>query len=214
MRSSMLLCVLAVAGMTGALVAQQLTDSSEDQEEEWTWKDGYKGNIRTRQELDDILVEHKHWVQSEGKSGTSADLIGAKLFGANLSGAELREADLRYAHLSNANLSGAYLSNAKLFGANLSGAELHGYADLREADLRYADLGNANLYVANLREANFEPKVNPETVGIAAARNLELITSSPQPGQCQSLSTPQGFQGRWLRRPRAKDHLCAETETG
>jgi hypothetical protein len=37
-----LLCILAVAGMASALVAQQQTDSTEDQEEEWTWSDSEK----------------------------------------------------------------------------------------------------------------------------------------------------------------------------
>ena len=121
---SILLYALATVGPGTALVAQQTTDSSEDQQEEWTWKDA-KGNIRTRQELDVILAEHKHWVQSEGKSGTRANLRNASLSGANL-----RNVDLR---------------NARLFGADLS-------------------------------EARFEPTVNPEIRGIAAAENLKLIT--------------------------------------
>ena len=54
-----------------ALVAQQTPDGSEDQQEEWTWKDA-KGNIRTRQELDDILAEHSRWVESQGKSGSTS----------------------------------------------------------------------------------------------------------------------------------------------
>ena len=43
--------------------------------------------------------------------------------------------------------------------------------ELSRADLREADLSGADL-----SEARFEPKVNPEIRGIAAARNLELIT--------------------------------------
>ena len=96
---SILLYALATVGPGTALVAQQTTDSSEDQQQEWTWKDA-KGNIRTRQELDDILAEHKHWVQSEQKSGTHAVLSDADL--------------------SDVNLRNAYLSNAKLSGADLS----------------------------------------------------------------------------------------------
>ena len=141
---SILLYALATVGPGTALVAQQTTDSSEDQQEEWTWKDA-KGNIRTRQELDVILAEHKHWVQSEGKSGTRANL-------------------------RNASLSGANLRNVDLSGTNLSGAELI-FADLRNVDLR-----NARLFGADLSEARFEPTVNPEIRGIAAAENLKLIT--------------------------------------
>ena len=201
---SVLPYALAAVGPGTALVAQQTTDSSEDQQEEWTWKDA-KGNIRTRQELDDILAEHKDWVLSEGKSGTRADLSNANLYGANLSNAtlsnarlgnaNLRDANLLEANLSNAYLSEAILSNAHVFHANLSHAWLSGAnlsnaylkdADLRNAmlleanlsnaDLSDADLSGAELPLADLSEAHFEPKVNPEIRGIAAAENLELIT--------------------------------------
>ena len=251
---SILLYALATVGPGTALVAQQTTDGSEGQEEEWTWKDA-KGNIRTRQELDDILAEHKHWIQSVRKSGTAmplrnarlvdanlsnanlpyanlsnADLSDADLRNANLRNADLSNANLRNADLSNANLSGANLSNANLFGANLSNADLIdadligadlidanlSNADLHDANLSDADLigavlfwavlfranlsdadlsdanlhgaylslanlSNANLHGANLSDAFFEPKVNPEIRGIAAARNLELITYSRNP---------------------------------
>ena len=136
---SVLLYALATVGTGTGLVAQQTSDSSEDQQEEWTWKDA-KGNIRTRQELDDILAEHKDWVESEGKSGASADLSFSDLSNAELHDADLSKADLRSANLSNADLSGA------------------------------------ELPLADLSEARFEPKVNPEIKGIAAAENLELIT--------------------------------------
>ena len=252
---SILLCALATVGPGTTLVAQQTTDSSEDQQEEWTWKDA-KGNIRTRQELDEILAEHKHWVQSNGKSGTPADLSNANLRHANLSNANLRnanlsgadlrkamlggailrdanlsdanlsdanlsDANLSKANLFQANLSNAYLSDANLSNANLKGANLRnaylrsanlsnanlGGADLSEAilinadlinanlsganlsnaDLRNVDLRDARLFKANLSEANFEPKVNPEIGGIAAALNLELITYSRSPNALAQL---------------------------
>ena len=212
---SVLLYALATVGTGTALVAQQTTHGSEDQQEEWTWKDA-EGNIRTRQELDDILAEHSRWVESEGKSGTRA-----RLRGADLSNADLGDADLGDANLSNANLSNAYLTNAdlrdanlrdaNLFGANLSGANLSGAnlsdaglsraklsnanlseailynADLFNANLFSADLSNAYLSRANLSEAIFEPKVNPEIRGIAAAENLELITYRRNPNALAQL---------------------------
>ena len=153
-----------------ALVAQQTPDGSEDQQEEWTWKDA-KGNIRTRQELDDILAEHSRWVQSEGKSGTSADLRGANL----------SDARLGYANLSGADLSDADLSGAWLGAADLSDA------DLFYANLRGANLSDANLVEANLRGARFEPNGNPEIRGIAAAENLELITYRLNPNALAQL---------------------------
>ena len=191
---SILLCALATVGSGTTLVAQQTTDGSEDQQEEWTWKDA-EGNIRTRQELDDILAESSHWMESSGKSGTFANLSGAELFQADLNNAKLFNANLSKAtlldaDLSKANLLHADLSNAKLSNANLSQADL-GFADLSNADLFGADLSNANLFGADLSGtylygvdlsgAIFEPKVNPEIRGIAAAENLELITYRRNP---------------------------------
>ena len=87
-----------------------------------------------QEELDEILLAHEKWLESDGKGGVRADL----------SGANLRNADLRNADLSNANLSYANLRNADLSNANLS------YANLNSADLRNADLSGANMDYAVL----------------------------------------------------------------
>ena len=124
----------------------------------------------TQNELNKILVNHKHWINRDCEDWKNmkanltgadlryanligANLIGANLIGAGLSGADLRNADLRYANLSGADLSGANLIGANLIGANLIGAGLSG-ADLRGADLRYANLSGADLSGANLIGAN------------------------------------------------------------
>ena len=72
-----------------------------------------------RKELDKILVNHKLWLQTNGKQGEKADLREANLREANLSGADLREADLREANLRWANLREANLREADLRGADL-----------------------------------------------------------------------------------------------
>ena len=87
-----------------------------------------------QEELDEILLAHEKWLESDGKGGVRADL----------SGANLRNADLRNADLSNANLS-----YANLRGANLRNADLS-YANLNSADLRNADLSGANMDYAVL----------------------------------------------------------------
>jgi len=112
----------------------------------------------SKDELINILTEHKLWLESSGAKGNKADLSYANLRNANLSNANLRGADLINADLSYANLRNASLSNANLDYANLSCSDLS-YADLRHAnlfraDLSYADLSNANLYFADLRSAN------------------------------------------------------------
>ena len=103
--------------------------------------------------LNEILANHKLWIDSNIEYGNRANLRGASLRGASLSDADLRGANLCDADLSGADLSDANLSDADLSGANLSDANLRG-ADLSDADLRDASLRGANLNYANLRGAS------------------------------------------------------------
>ena len=104
----------------------------------------------TREKLNKILEEHKHWIDEDCKNWEEMRAV--------LSGADLRGADLHYAVLSGANLLNAVLRGADLHRAVLSGADLRGAdlrdADLSEADLRDADLRGADLHKADLRNAN------------------------------------------------------------
>ena len=106
-------------------------------------------------ELNEILANHKLWIDSNSKYGNHAILHYA-----DLSDADLHGANLNYAVLSGANLNDADLSDADLHGANLNYADLSGAnlssADLSDADLNGADLNYANLSGANLRGANLD----------------------------------------------------------
>ena len=82
-------------------------------------------------QLKEILDAHERWVESEGKEGQRANLVGA-----NLQNAKLREANLQGANLALANLQKANLRAANLQEANLGGVQ--------------------NLWTANLRHANLE----------------------------------------------------------
>ena len=106
-------------------------------------------NELTREKLNKVLKEHKHWINEDCENWKEmrADLRNADLRSVNLSGAYLRSADLSEADLSDADLSEADLRNADLRGADLSGAYL------RSADLRGAYLPNADLSGADLRGA-------------------------------------------------------------
>ena len=114
----------------------------------------------SKEELAEMLREHKKWLDSNGEEGKRANLSRANLSGADLSGANLSEANLSEADLSGANLSEADLSLANLFRANLSGAGLSGAdlsgANLFEADLSGADLSGADLHYANLYNTKLE----------------------------------------------------------
>ena len=116
----------------------------------------------TKNELDEILENHKHWIYEDcnGWEDMKADLSDANLSDADLSDANLKYANLKYANLSDANLSNANLSDANLKYANLSDA------NLSDADLKYADLSDANLSNANLKYAKnipFIPYTCPDT---------------------------------------------------
>jgi hypothetical protein len=114
-----------------------------------------------------------------------ANLTDATLMGANLSEADLVSANLKRARLTDANVTDANLLNANLTEAILMGTNLNGavllFADLRGVVLLNVDLSGAQVLEANLERACFEPKSLPELRGIAAARNLELLTYLTNP---------------------------------
>jgi hypothetical protein len=106
------------------------------------------GHAMTKKELNNVLADHKKWLESNGRKGCCANLRHSDLRHADLSCADLRHADLSCAYLSCADLHRATLFHAKLFGADLRSANLY------EADLRHANLSCANLYDADLRHAD------------------------------------------------------------
>ena len=101
--------------------------------------------------LNQILEQHKFWIESAGKHGQRANLEYANLTDANLEGADLDGANLEKANLEKANLTDANLEGADLRGANLYGAKLRG-ANLKDANLSGANLSGADLRVANLKD--------------------------------------------------------------
>ena len=123
--------------------------------------------------LNEILANHKLWIDSNSKYGNRANLCGANLSDANLRDANLRGANLSGADLSDANLYradllGANLSDTNLRDANLSGADLR-CANLRGANLSGADLNDANLSGADLRGANLDYSCLPLWCGSLSA---------------------------------------------
>jgi Pentapeptide repeats (8 copies) len=173
------------------------------------WRDA-SGNVRSRSDLEQILREHKQWIESEKKAGTQADLHDAKLdnarlvnvdlYASDMGGAKLNHAILSVANISHSNLGDADLSAADLDRAILSGTRLTGAnltgADLTDANLTGATLTSVNfthtkligtdLTEATADEANFdgavfEAKSLPALRGISRAKNLELLTYKDNP---------------------------------
>ncbi len=125
------------------------------------------------EELQKILEAHRMWVESEGKDGERADLLGANLQEADLFGANLQKADLLGANLQGAGLERANLQRAGLWKANLQGADLW-KANLQGADLWRANLQKATLTGANLRGANLADADGLTAPQVKPAKNWEL----------------------------------------
>jgi len=151
----------------------------------WTWKDS-SGQTRLRADLDQILDQHKQWVESKGQQGKRADLTGA-----DLSGAALTQADLQQANLAKAKLTGAVLSQANLNGANLS------YADLTQADLEGAKLRGASLWGAKLVSAQFGLKITP--IAAVRAENPEAFNLTPTERLAGRLKAGADLSGAFLQ---------------
>jgi len=176
---------------------------------QFEWRDS-SGKVRSRSDLEEILREHREWIESQKKAGTQADLHDAKLDKANLvnvdlyasdmGGAKLNHAILSLANLSHSNLGDADLSAAHLDRANLTATRLDS-ANLSDADLRDTNLTGANLTSVNFTHAKligtdltdakldganfdgavFEPKSFPTLSGISRAKNLELLICNDNP---------------------------------
>ena len=139
----------------------------------------------TRDKLQKILEEHKHWIDEDCEnweemraSLKDADLSRASLKDADLRDADLSDADLRGADLINADLLHADLSRADLREANLLNANLRGAylinADLSRADLRNANLSNADLSGADLCNAKLRG-ANLRNADLSDAKNVPYI---------------------------------------
>ena len=97
-----------------------------------------------QEQLNEILKQHKLWLDTKGEEGKRADLIGANLEGDNLRGADLSGAYLRGTCLVEVDLTGADLRGADLTGALLSHVNLEG-ANLEGTMLKYVILEDFNL---------------------------------------------------------------------
>jgi uncharacterized protein YjbI with pentapeptide repeats len=115
-------------------------------------------------ELAEILDQHRIWVETNGESGTKADLTGVNLSKADLTGVNLQEAHLHRANLSGADLSMANLRGASLVQADLRDTNLLG-AELRGVNFMGATLyGAEGLWVGRLGGTNLFDALLPETV--------------------------------------------------
>ena len=123
--------------------------------------------IHGKDKVQNILDQHRMWIESGGKDGRQADLSGSDLRRMDLSRSILSQSILSGADLTDADLSYSDLSQAALIDTLLNSANLR-RANLFQADLTRTHLAGANLDGANLTQCRIE-----ESYDIDQARNLD-----------------------------------------
>lgn len=104
---------------------------------------------------EEILYDHKLWLETDGKRGERANFERTALDSVNLSKADLRKANFVGASLIDTDFRGAKLQEANLSAADLSGARLKN-AELKKAQFINAKLNKANFEGADLRETKLQ----------------------------------------------------------
>jgi len=130
-------------------------------------------------ELDELVEDHRAWVESRGQFGRKADLANANFEGADLMGAELQGANLLRANLQRADLLLADLRGACLIEADFTEANLVS-TNLRGASLVGANLSTASGLVARqLAGASLFGAALPESLypfeGVAKAAMVSNV---------------------------------------
>lgn len=129
--------------------------------------DNKMGDLKTisKKELQEILENHKHWLNKDCDSWetmqadlsktdlSNMDLSYSILVGANLACSDLKGANLSYSNLTNANLINANLSYSRMERVKLCNSDLES-SNLNHSNLRYADLSHAYMPYADLESSN------------------------------------------------------------
>ena len=128
-------------------------------------------------DLKKILLDHKKWLDSNGKEGNFADLKNYRLKGAVLIGANLKNANLEGAHLYSAYFKNANLENTNLEGANLRGANLR-WANLKNTNMKNTNLVRADFLEAELKDTLLEGANLNMAKGITPEQLKDAITNA------------------------------------
>ena len=107
--------------------------------------------------LQEIVLLHARWVDSNGSDGARAVFSKTDLTGKDLSGVNLAASDMSFAILQKVNFSRSELLMADLSFADLRGAEM-ARSDLRGIKLTRANLVGANMVGALLGEVVISTK--------------------------------------------------------
>jgi len=124
-----------------------------------------------------IIAEHRVWVNTLGREGKRADLIGLDLSGVALDGIQLQAASLQKALLSRSSFDGATFTMSDMSYCNAREASFvkadfrgvnFSMSRLDEADLQYAD------FSPMLISRTLEPTFWPSSLAGASLQNTRL----------------------------------------
>jgi uncharacterized protein YjbI with pentapeptide repeats len=101
--------------------------------------------------IKEIIADHRVWVNTLGREGKRADLIGLDLSNVNLDGVQLQAASLQKSLLSKASFEGGIFTMSDLSYCNARDASFV------KADCRGINFSTSRLDHANLQYANFSP---------------------------------------------------------
>lgn len=107
--------------------------------------------------VDEILAEHKRWLDTEGESGECADFSNMRLHGINFIARDLRQANFEGASLGWSKFSDSDLEGANFENANLNLTSFR-FADLRGANFKNATINATVFETADLRQAKNLPE--------------------------------------------------------
>ena len=111
----------------------------------------------TQNQLNTVLTRHKQYLESNGATGTRANLTGEDIGGLDLRNRDLRLAILIQVKAQQADFRGADLSGVNAQNGNFTRADMRGIQafgmSFQGATLNLADLRNARLRAPNLRGA-------------------------------------------------------------
>jgi uncharacterized protein YjbI with pentapeptide repeats len=114
----------------------------------------------TKKELEEILAQHKLWLDTNMQKGKCADLSNTNLDKVDLSNVNLQRANLDGASLKQAILKDTNLHSACLWDSMLNEAQII-HSDLSSTDMFHAHLeeayiDNSNLWNANIQNASLD----------------------------------------------------------
>ena len=148
--------------------------------------------------LQDMLDQHKIWLDTKGQQGKRLDVSGMKLSDTDFSGTDLRfiiasNTGFQRCRFDNANLGGANLRFAKMFYSHLNNTVLVG-ADLYASFSRWVNFTNAIMRESDVR--NFHDQLmgtNKTTSHTIALVSTTVSVASVAPAALQVLPIEAAF---------------------